>query len=230
MRSGKGIAGLVFDKDGTLFDFEATWGDWAARLLTELCGPRAAEAGQALGFDVASRSFTPASPIIAETSGTVAKLLLPHVPGWELEPLIRKMKAEAAATRLIEAVPLKPLFADLTARGLKLGLATNDDESSARAHLQSAGIDGHFGFVAGWDSGWGGKPEAGQLMAFLRWSGLAPEAVAMIGDSLHDLEAGHAAGMVTVGVLTGPATRAELAPVAEVILDDIGALPDWLGA
>ena len=41
MRSGKGIAGLVFDKDGTLFDFEATWGDWAARLLTELCGPRA---------------------------------------------------------------------------------------------------------------------------------------------------------------------------------------------
>ena len=68
------------------------------------------------------------------------------------------------------------------------------------------------------------------MMAFLRWSGLDPEAVAMIGDSLHDLEAGHAAGMVTVGVLTGPATRAELAPVADVILDDIGALPDWLGA
>ena len=51
----------------------------------------------------------------------------------------------------------------------------------------------------------------------------------MIGDRTHDLDSGRAAGMTTVGVLTGLATRADLAPHADVVLDDIGALPAWLG-
>jgi phosphoglycolate phosphatase len=50
----------------------------------------------------------------------------------------------------------------------------------------------------------------------------------MIGDSLHDLHAGRAAGMAVMGVLTGPATEAELAPHADVVLPSIAALPAWL--
>ena len=51
----------------------------------------------------------------------------------------------------------------------------------------------------------------------------------MVGDSTHDLIAGRAAGMQTVGVLTGMA-EAELAPLADAVLPDIGHLPDWLMA
>jgi phosphoglycolate phosphatase len=51
----------------------------------------------------------------------------------------------------------------------------------------------------------------------------------MVGDSTHDLDAGRAAGMATVGVLTGLAGAADLAPHADAILPDIGALPGWLG-
>ena len=50
----------------------------------------------------------------------------------------------------------------------------------------------------------------------------------MIGDSVHDLDSGRAAGMRTVGVLTGLASRDDLAPHADVVLPDIGALPGWL--
>jgi phosphoglycolate phosphatase len=50
----------------------------------------------------------------------------------------------------------------------------------------------------------------------------------MVGDSLHDLHAGRAAGMRTVGVLTGPAPRAELSPEADIVLGSIAELPDWL--
>ena len=50
----------------------------------------------------------------------------------------------------------------------------------------------------------------------------------MIGDSTHDLLAGRAAGMITIGVLTGPAPHEELAPFADVVLADIGKIPDWL--
>ena len=50
----------------------------------------------------------------------------------------------------------------------------------------------------------------------------------MVGDSLHDLMAGAAAGATPVAVLTGVATYDELAPYAEVVLPDIGALEAWI--
>ena len=52
----------------------------------------------------------------------------------------------------------------------------------------------------------------------------------MVGDSTHDLIAGRAAGMWTVGVLTGIAATDELAPYADAVLPDIGHLPGWLDA
>jgi phosphoglycolate phosphatase len=213
------IRGLLFDKDGTLFDFQATWGAWAAGLLGDLFGPRAGEVAEGLGFELGQRRFAPSSPIIAETTEHVAELLLPLLPGWKKPALIAHMKARAAATDLVPTVPLVPLMAGLRQRGLALGLATNDDDSSARAHLARAGIAAEFGFVAGYDSGWGGKPAAGQVSAFLAWAGLAPAEAAIVGDSLHDLHAGRAAGVRCVAVLTGP---------ADAVLPDIGSLPAWL--
>jgi phosphoglycolate phosphatase len=50
----------------------------------------------------------------------------------------------------------------------------------------------------------------------------------MVGDSTHDLLAGRAAGMRTVGVLTGLAPEAVLAPHADVVFPNIGHLTDWL--
>ena len=39
---------------------------------------------------------------------------------------------------------------------------------------------------------------------------------------------GRAAGMRTIAVLTGVAKREDLAPHADVVLTDIGAIPGWL--
>ncbi|WP_342662245.1 HAD-IA family hydrolase [Rubellimicrobium thermophilum] len=89
-------------------------------------------------------------------------------------------------------------------------------------------MDDLFGFVAGYDSGWGGKPGPGQLLAFAESAGLDPADCAMVGDSLHDLAAARAAGMRGIGVLTGVAGRETLAPAAEVVLESIATLPDWI--
>ena len=66
-------------------------------------------------------------------------------------------------------------------------------------------------------------------LAFAEDQRLEPARCVMVGDSCHDLEAGRRAGMATVAVLTGVAERAELAPLADVVLADISHLPAWLG-
>ncbi len=83
-------------------------------------------------------------------------------------------------------------------------------------------------FVAGYNSGHGGKPEPGMVLAFAKLIGADPSEVVMVGDSLHDLDAGRGAGALTVAVLSGPASRAELEPHADLVIAHIGELPPLL--
>ncbi|MFN6979855.1 MAG: HAD family hydrolase, partial [Gemmobacter sp.] len=172
----------------------------------------------------------PDSPVIAGTAGKIAAILSPHRPDIAMPALLARMNALAAAADLVEAVPLRPFLMRLRGRGLRLGVATNDAEAPAHAHLAAAGVTDLFDFVAGYDSGHGSKPGPGPLLAFAAATGLDPARVAMVGDSLHDLHAGRAAGMIPVAVLTGVAGHAELAPHAAVVLPDIGALEGWIAA
>ena len=225
------LRGILFDKDGTLFDFHATWSTWSADLVFRLAdgnADKAEELARAIGFDPGTRRFHPGSPVIAGTPPEIAGMLLPHLPGQTLAALVTRMNRLAAMARMVPAVPLAPLLRALRGRGLRLGLATNDGERPARAHLASVGIADLFDYIAGSDSGHGGKPHPGMLLAFAADQGLAPHQVAMVGDSTHDLAAGRAAGMTTIAVLTGPASADKLAHLADVVLPDIGHLPAWL--
>lgn len=225
------IKGLIFDKDGTLFDFRTTWEAWAGAFLRRAAGgdeARAARAGRAVGFDLARSSFARDSVGIAGTAQEIVDALGPEFPTMSPEALLALINTEAARAPQAEAVPLAPLLDDLRTRGLRLGVATNDSEAPARAHLDGAGVTDRFDFVAGFDSGHGGKPAPGQLLAFCAATGLPPDQVVMVGDSRHDLQAGKAAGMRCVAVLTGMAMADELAPHAVAVLQDIGLLPAWL--
>ncbi len=225
------IDAIVFDKDGTLFDFANTWGTFGRTMLLRVAEnntARAAELGQVIGFDLETETYSPDSVVIAGTVEEIAKALLPHVDGMPRDVLIELMNAEAAAAPQAQAVPLGPFLDALKQAGLKLGVATNDSEHPALQHLESVGVKDHFDFIAGYDSGHGFKPGPGQLLAFAAHIGVQPDRIAMVGDSLHDLQAGRAAGMTTIGVLTGLAKADVLAPMADVVLPDIGHIPAWL--
>ena len=66
------------------------------------------------------------------------------------------------------------------------------------------------------------------VTAFVDHLGVSAEAVMMVGDNTHDLEAGRAAGARTVGVLTGDTDHDTLSPLADYILPSVTALPDLL--
>lgn len=225
------IKGIIFDKDGTLFDFNATWGAWTRRMLEAEVGgdPALFDAlAEVMGYDPVGERFHPGSVVIASTVSETADHMLQVLKGVDKADLIARMNAAATQVVQVEATPLVPYFDTLRQTDLALGIATNDAESSALRHLERAGVRQHFDFIAGYDSGHGAKPGPGQMQAFCALTGLDAGVCAMVGDSLHDLDAGRAAGMLTIGVLTGPAPAEELAPQADVVLPTIADIPGWL--
>ena len=225
------VDAFLFDKDGTLFDFAATWNGWAATLIRTLSkGDEAAEQGMAdaISYNLQASEFNPDSIAIAGSNGEVAAALLPYVQDMTAAELEHFLAVSAADADLAEAVPLAAFLDDLLARGKVLGVMTNDAEISAQSQLRRAGVLDRFTFVAGFDSGHGAKPAADPLLAFCKATGVDPARTAMVGDSAHDLQAGFAAGMRKIGVLTGLAGHDDLAPWADVVLPDIGHIPAWL--
>lgn len=224
------ITAVLFDKDGTLFDFSASWGAWAHDFLGSITVDQAQAAllAHSIGYDWHARAFSPNSPVIAGTSDDIAYALAQSLPDRSIDEVATLINRAATRAQMVPAVALHPLMSELKAMGLKIGLATNDSEAAARAHLDTHCLTDFFDFVAGYDSGYGSKPAPGMCHAFIRAMSIDPLQAAMVGDSLHDLHAGSAAGMRRVAVLTGMAGAAELASHADVVLRDIGMLPEWL--
>lgn len=223
--------GILFDKDGTLFDFAATWNAWAAGMIHEFSGSDQALAERiavALDFDLEAKSFLPSSAIIAGTNRDAAEAVASATGDDNVEAIERRLMLAAAEAPLVPAVALAPFLDGLAAQGLRLGVMTNDTEYGARAHLGDAGVVDRFDFIAGFDSGFGAKPDPDPLLAFADAFSLRPERVVMVGDSTHDLIAGRAAGMQTIAVLTGMANEAELAPHADAVFPHIGHVSGWV--
>ncbi len=227
------VQAILFDKDGTLFDFQRTWAPWTGAVIRDLAGgDRAREAAlaRAWDYDLQADIIRPQSIVIASEVDELAAAVLPHLPEHDQASLLEYLLTTSARAEGVEVVELASFLPALAARGLRLGVATNDSESVARAQLSRVGATAHFDFIAGYDSGYGGKPAPGMCLAFAAHIGLAPEQILMVGDSAHDLDAGQAAGMQTLAVLTGVAGHDDLAHLAHDILPDISHLPAWLAA
>lgn len=225
------VDGIIFDKDGTLFDFGSTWNIWAAEMIPQMANgdaDLAQRVAKELDFDLETGSFLPQSAAIAGTNRDVAMAIVRAMPERDLQEVEDTIMHAAASAPLTPAVPLAPFLEGLVAQGLRLGVMTNDTEFGARAHLKGAGVDANFDFIIGFDSGYGAKPDPDPLLAFSSRFDLDPARVAMVGDSTHDLVAGRRAGMQTIAVLTGVANEDELAPFADVVFPNIGHIASWL--
>ncbi|MEM6619500.1 MAG: HAD family hydrolase [Pseudomonadota bacterium] len=226
------IRALLFDKDGTLFHYERTWGAWGAAVILDLASGDAELAGrmaEAVGFDLPTQTFRAGSLIVGGSAGEVNAALADQAPGLTAQDVDRVARHHLTTLPNEPVCDLPVLFSALRDAGYALGIATNDYETVAHQQLAAAGITGHFSFVCGYDSGFGAKPGPGMVEGFAAHLGLPLESVAMVGDSTHDLRAGRAARAgLTVAVLTGPADRGDLVDFADHVIEDISELPALL--
>ena len=228
------IRAILFDKDGTLIDFQQTWGPATHKVMTEICNGDSAAFERVCAvslYDAAERHLLPGSPVVIETTYGYGKLWAEALGAPLTDAFVDRIDRMYFQTTLDHLTPMgdvKALLESFAARGLRLGLMTNDADANTRAQLERLGLDGLLQFIAAYDSGFGHKPNPDPVLAFGRQVGVAPAEIAVVGDTEHDLAAARAAGAVAVGVLSGPVPRERLEPHADVLLPSIAQLDDWL--
>ena len=89
---------------------------------------------------------------------------------------------------------------EIHSMNIPMGVCTNKPEAFTRQILDGLGLSGYFSSVVGGDSTSARKPDPEPVLACLRGLVSKPASSLMIGDSVHDVHAAHAAG-VTIGVV-----------------------------
>lgn len=223
------IRGILFDKDGTLIDHAQTWVpamDAALAALEDWTGesglaPRYLEAA---GHDPTLGRPRPGSLLSGGANDELAELWAGMSGLADTDDIAGRLVQIMEVRAADDPVPLfdvPALVVALRQRGLVLGIATMDAEWVAERTLDGLGVREEVAFVAGYDSGYGIKPEPGMVHAFCHAASLPPDMVMVVGDTQHDMMMAKNAGAgLAVGVRSGVGAGLDIGALADHMLDD----------
>jgi phosphoglycolate phosphatase len=228
------IKGVLFDKDGTLIEVNGTWIPLYKHMLATVFGHSETEILDLLartGYDVGSNSVAAGSVMAGGTTREIAEIWWPDISPEERRKRvfhIDNVIGPQAKSFVKPLMNLSPIFDELHAMGLVLGVGTNDGEASGRAHMVHLGVEQYFKIIMGSDSVAIPKPSGHMVQRFAEVTGLAPHEIAMVGDNSHDMEEARHGGAVAIAVLSGNAAHADIAHLADHTLPSVADIPQLL--
>ena len=102
--------------------------------------------------------------------------------------------------------------AELRSRGHELAIVTSKSEYLSLRALTQVGLARHIDTIVGCDASTRHKPDPEPVRIALHRLGCAPTDAIFVGDSIHDIRAGNAAGVRSAAALWGPFDRPDLEP------------------
>lgn len=203
---------VLFDLDGTLLDSIALiLESYRHTLVAHGLAPRSDDvilAGLGTTLEAQLGQWAPASEVPAMVATYVEHNLRIH------DSLVRPYPG---VTEIVHA---------LRARGTKLAIVTSKRRRGAAKGLAALGLAESFDAWVCADDVARPKPDPEPVRAALSALSIAdPVNALFVGDAIHDVRSGRAAGVRTAAVLWGAGTRAELTPAApDHLLEDAAAL------
>lgn len=233
---------IIFDKDGTLLDFDAFWVTVSVNALKSvlqqlkmeqvpLC-----ELTEALGVH---NGVTDINGVLCK--GTYAEI------GKILHGILQKYGCTASCDRVIRLTlqaynqnadtgVIKPTCPDLAAtlarlksRGKKLALVTTDNETITRKCLCELGIISYFDKLYTDDGKTPQKPDPYCANAFATFAGVSKDRLVMVGDTMTDMHFAKNAGIRAIGVAKNEENKGVLAPYADAVIAQISQLTEIIG-
>lgn len=215
------VTGILFDKDGTLLDFNRFWTPWATFVLEQL-EKKLASMGysfignrdQVLGtrYDMSGNvsGYDPQGPFaiatVSESTAVLAwQLYAAGMPWNDAVSYIRMISTQAMSTvKQDHAHPVSGLIPFLTEcreKGVRLGVVTADAKDTAELHLRWLGILDYFDVIIGYEQVKKSKPHPESMHAACAKLLISPQDCAVIGDSNGDMQmAKYAGAAIGIGI------------------------------
>lgn len=226
---------IVFDKDGTLIDFDYMWAAWVTELARRLDSSSgrilSPSLFRAFGYDPVSAHVDPHGALAVRSMYALRRLVVDVILGDGIDG-VRSEVIAAEAWHLPDPISLaRPLadlprvFRTLVLRGTKCAVATSDDREATLATLQALEIAPFVSAVICADDGLPIKPAPDTVLHLCEALKIVPTSTVVVGDAVADLEMGRAAGVgLVVGVLSGVSSRENLSPYADLIISTVAEL------
>lgn len=230
---------VIFDKDGTLVDFTATWVPLIRKRAQFLLRALGRDGDletfllKSWGIDPLSGSIDPRGPCpVSPRSeeiviGTMA-LYQKGYPWDEAKQWVMRAfdQADATTDRKVLVKPvdgIQTLLPRLKRDGFLLALATSDERRDTEVVLSSLGLEALFDALVCAGEVDPPKPHPEAIFTIGRLLSISPDESIFIGDTVTDMIMGKRAGVaLTIGIVEGGVTpREELEKVADVVFDSI---------
>ena len=229
------IKGILFDKDGTLLEFDRTWRPIATQVVEEVSTYYNFDDKAALRESIGlfEDRIDPSGSLSAGTNKDVAldMLAILKTKGIECKEEEHIKWSTEVFNRVAASLPFYPVeggletIKKLKEEGYYIGLSTADSVENAKLFLKKTGLDIYFDYIGADDGIINPKPAPDYMLNFCAKYSLKPSEVAVVGDTMADMNFGinSGAGLI-VGVLSGTGTRMLLDKSANIIIDSISQI------